>query len=164
MYATKIYICIPVDWRVELNWEVTLSYSHILILKKCIVYIVFKPSFLRGNVFKIVPVQVLTKLEMSQNYVTFIFVVTYVLQTMWPCVVHILIIDHRPLLSIRSRMFALLRHRAGDGASGVSIRALAEQRISRSSVTERDRHVIVIRTCRTCWVSKVAWAQINKSL
>jgi hypothetical protein len=41
-------------------------------------------------------------------------------------------------------VFAPLRHRAGGGANGVSIRAPAEQRISRNSVTERDRRVIVI--------------------
>jgi hypothetical protein len=58
-------------------------------------------TFWRENVFKIVPVQVPIKLEMWQNYVAFVFVITYVLQAMWPCVVHILIIDHRPLLSMR---------------------------------------------------------------
>jgi hypothetical protein len=76
-------------------------------------------------------------------------VITYVLQTMWPCVVHILIIDHRPLLSMRVPRVCALKSSRGGGASGVSIRAWAEQRISRSSVMERDRRVIVIRTCRT---------------
>jgi hypothetical protein len=37
-------------------------------------------SFDIKNIFKIVPVQVPTKLEMWQNYVAFVFVITYVLQ------------------------------------------------------------------------------------
>jgi hypothetical protein len=48
---------------------------------------VYENSFHRlcrlENVFKIVPVQVPTKLEMRKNYVAFVFVITYVLQTMW---------------------------------------------------------------------------------
>jgi hypothetical protein len=55
----------------------------------------------REIVFKIVTVQVPTKSEMWQNYVAFVFVITYVLQAMWPCAVYILIIDHRPLFSMR---------------------------------------------------------------
>jgi hypothetical protein len=42
--------------------------------------------FWRENVFKIVLVQVPTNLEMSQNDVDFVFVITYVLQAMWPFV------------------------------------------------------------------------------
>jgi hypothetical protein len=66
------------------------------------------------NVFKIVPVQVPTKLEMWQTYVAFVFVITYVLQAMWPCVVPTLIIDHRPLLSTWvSRVCALTSSKRG---------------------------------------------------
>jgi hypothetical protein len=70
-------------------------------------------DFWRENIFKIVPVQVPTKLEMWQNYVTFVFVITYVLQAMWPCVVHILIIDHRSLLSMRVPRVCALRSSSG---------------------------------------------------
>jgi hypothetical protein len=128
-------------------WEsywIYIAFIHNILSHQC-------NYFLRENVFKIIPVQVPTKLKMWQNYVAFVFVITYVLQAMWPCVVHILIIDHRPLLSMRVPRVCALTSWAGSGASGVSIRAPAEQRISRSSVTERDRRVIVIRTCRACW-------------
>jgi hypothetical protein len=64
---------------------------------------------------------------------------------MWPYVVHILVIGHRPLLSIRvPRVCAHTSSRGGRG-KWVSIRATAEQRISCSSVPERDRRVTVIR-------------------
>jgi ATP/ADP translocase len=81
-----------------------------------------KDAFWRENVFKIVPVQVPTKLEMWQNCVAFIFVITYVLQAMWPHVVYILI---GRFSLCGSRVFARLHHRAGGGASVVSIRAPA---------------------------------------
>jgi hypothetical protein len=80
--------------------------------------------FWRENVFKIVPVQVPTKLEMWQNYVIFVFVVTYVLQAMWPCVVHKLITDHRPLLSMRvPRVWALTSSSGGRGKCGLDSRS-----------------------------------------
>jgi hypothetical protein len=112
---------------------------------------ILRLGFWREKVFKIVPVQVPTKIEMWQNYVAFVLVITYILQAMWPYVVHILIIDHRPLLSMGVPRVCALTSSSGDGESGILIRAPAEQRISRSAVTERDRRVIVIRTCRTCW-------------
>jgi hypothetical protein len=90
-------------------------------------------------------------LEMWQNDVAFVSVITYLLQAMWPCVVHILIIGHRPLLSMRVSRVCALTSWSGGWAIGVSICAPAEQIISHSSVTERDRRVIVIRTCGTCW-------------
>jgi hypothetical protein len=77
----------------------------------------------RENVFKIVPVLVLTKLEMWQNYVAYVFVITYVLQAMWPCVFHILIIDHRPLLSMWvPRVCALTSSSGGRGNWGFDSR------------------------------------------
>jgi hypothetical protein len=76
------------------------------------------------NVFKIVAVQVPTKLEMWQNYVAFVFVITYVLQVMWPCVVHILITDHRPLLSMRvPRVCALTSSSGRRGKWGLDLRS-----------------------------------------
>jgi hypothetical protein len=80
--------------------------------------------FCREKVFKIVPVQVPTKLQMWQNYLASFFVITYVLQAMWPCVVHILIIDHRPRLSMRvPRVWPLMSSRGGRGKWGLDSRS-----------------------------------------
>jgi hypothetical protein len=80
--------------------------------------------FLHENVFKIVPVQVPTKLEMSQNNVAFVFVITYVLQAMWPCVVHILIIDPRSLLSMPvPHVSTLTSYSGGRGNWGLDSRS-----------------------------------------
>jgi hypothetical protein len=87
------------------SWVKTTKFQPV-----CFIY----EYFSRENVFKIVPVQVPTKLEMWQNDVAFVFVITYVLQVIWPYVVHILIIDHRPLLPMRVPHVCALTSSSGE--------------------------------------------------
>jgi hypothetical protein len=120
--------------------------------------------FWRENVLKIVPVQVPTKLEIWQNCVAFVFVITYVLQVLWLYIVHILIIDHRPLLFMGvPRFCALTSSSWGRGKRGLDS-LFERETISCSSITGRNRRVILYVNVELAELSNVAWAQINKNL